>query len=241
MSNIKRSDQVMGTFGILFSLILILFGIWMVSLLIEGQQDFNDLADETCADSFFGCTAEEEEEIDEFMEKVQSKVVIWQTLWAFAVVSSFYLTYTSFRLASGTNLFRGLMIPEGHTMYVGDRSFFVYSLIAVTVVFFGVGLGEVMLTDGFYDDINDLGDGEETITEEDRSSNTLMNSNGGISGSCTSVFLFLILIIAFFTRGPGKTEELPFIEATRSDGDTETSIDDLLGITNTTEEQTDEE
>ena len=126
MSNIKTSDQVMGIFGILFSLIILLFGVWMVSLLIEGQETFNELADESCGT--FGCTAEEEKEIDEFMESVQSKVIIWQTLWGFAVMSSVYLMYTSFRLASGTNLCRGLLIPEGHSMYVGDRSFFLYTL-----------------------------------------------------------------------------------------------------------------
>ena len=108
------------------------------------------------------------------------------------------------------------------------------------MVFFGVGLVEVMITDGFYGDIDNLGD-EKIITEEERSSNTLMNSNGGISGSCTSVFLFLILIVSFSTRGPRKTEDLSSSEATPSDIDSDASIDELLGTTDTTEEQTDEE
>jgi len=238
MSNIKTSDQVMGTLGILFSLIIILFGVWMVSLLIDIQGQFNDLADETCADSFFGCTAEEEEEINDFMDSIQSKVVIWQTLWSLVVFSGFYLAYASLRLSMGVNWFRGLIFPEGHPMHVDDRRYFIFTLIGVILLSFSVGFGEIAIENGFYDDIDELaGDGSKI----ERDTNTIFESNGGISGSCTSVFLFLILIIAFFTRGPGKTEELPFIEATQSDGDTETSIDDLLGTTNTTEEQTDEE
>jgi len=194
------------------------------------------LADETCSDSFFGCTAEEEEAIDEFMESVQSKVVIWQTMWSLVIFSGLYLTYASLRLSMGINLFRGLIFPEEHPMHVDDRRYFIFTLIGVILISFGVGFGEIAIENGFYDDLDELA-GEEL----ERDTNTLTESNGGITGSCTTVFLFLILIIAFFTRGPGKTEELPFIEATQSDGDTETSIDDLLGTTNTTEEQTDEE
>ena len=238
MSEIKKSDQWMGTFGILFSFLVIGQSLIMVSVLIDVQGQFNELAEETCADSLFGCTAEEEEEIDEFMDSVQSKVVIWQTLWSVVVFGGFYLTYVSLRLGMGINLFRGLIFPEEHPMHVDDRRYFIFTLIGVILLTFSVGFGEIAIENGFYDDIDELADDGSKI---ERDTNTIFQSGGGIAGSCTSVFLFLILIIAFFTRGPGKTEELPFIEATQSDGDTETSIDDLLGTTNTTEEQTDEE
>ena len=236
MSEIKKSDRWMGTFGILFSFVVIGWSLFMVSVLIDIQGQFNDLAEETCSDSLFGCTEEEEKEIDDFMDSIQSKVVIWQTLWSLVVFSGFYLTYASLRLSMGINLFRGLIFPEEHPMHVDDRRYFIFTLIGVILITFGVGFGEVAIENGFYDDLDELA-GEEL----ERDTNTLTESNGGITGSCTTVFLFLMLIIAFFTRGPGKTEDLPFIEATQSDGDTETSIDDLLGTTDTTEEQADED
>ena len=75
----------------------------------------------------------------------------------------------------------------------------------------------------------------------ERDTNTIFESNGGIAGSCTSVFLFMILLIAFFTKGPAKADEMSSTGATLSDGGSETSINDLLGTTDTTEEQTDED
>ncbi len=238
MSDIKKSDKWIGTFGLLFSFIVIGWALFMVSLLIVLQETFNDLAEDTCSDALFGCTEEEQKDIDDFMDSVQSKVVIWQTMWSFVVFSGFYLAYASLRLSMGINLFRGLIFPEGHSMHVGDRRYFIFTLIGVILVSFGVGFGEVAIENGFYDDIDELADDGSKV---ERDTNTLLESNGGITGSCTTVFLFLMLIIAFFTRGPGKAEDLPFIEAAQSDGDTETSIDDLLGTTDTTEEQTDED
>jgi hypothetical protein len=238
MSEIKKSDQWMGAFGILFSFLVIGHSIIMVSVLIDVQGQFNDLAEDTCADSLFGCTAEEEEEIEEFMDSIQSKVVIWQTLWSLVVFSGFYLAYASLRLSMGLNWFRGLIFPEGHPMHVDDRRYFIFTLIGVILLTFSVGFGEIAIENGFYDDIDELADDGSKI---ERDTNTIFESNGGISGSCTSVFLFLILIIAFFTKGPAKTDEIPFTEATQSDGGPETSIDDLLGTTDTTEEQTDED
>ena len=236
MGDIKTSDQVMGTFGILFSIIILLFGVWMVTLLIDLQETFNDLAEETCSDSFFGCTEEEQKDIDDFMDSVQSKVVIWQTLWSLVVFSGLYLSYASLRLSMGINLFRGLIFPEGHSMHVDDRRYFIFTLIGVILVAFSVGFGEVAIENGFYDDIDELADDGSKV---ERDTNTLLESNGGITGSCTSVFLFLILIISFFTRGNGQMDELPSSEATSSDAGT--NLDELLGTTGKTEEQTDEE
>ena len=238
MSEIKKSDRWMGTFGILFSFIVIGWSLLMVSVLIDIQGQFNDLAEETCADSLFGCTEEEEKEIEDFMDGVQSKVVIWQTLWSLVVFGGFYLTYVSLRLAMGINLFRGLIFPEEHPMHVDDRRYFIFTLIGVILLTFSVGFGEIAIENGFYDDIDELADDGSKI---ERDTNTIFESNGGITGSCTSVFLFLMLLIAFFTKGPAKVDERPSTEASLLDGGSETSIDDLLGTTDTTEEQTDEE
>lgn len=238
MSEIKKSDRWMGTLGILFSFIVIGWSLIMVSVLIDIQGEFNDLAEETCADSFFGCTEEEEKEIEDFMDSIQSKVVIWQTLWSLVVFGGFYLTYVSLRLSMGINLFRGLIFPEKHPMHVDDRRYFIFTLIGVILLTFGVGFGEIAIENGFYDDIDELADDGSKV---ERDTNTIFESNGGIAGSCTSVFLFMILLIAFFTKGPAKADEMSSTGATLSDGGSETSIDDLLGTTDTTEEQTDED
>ena len=219
MSEIKTSDKVMGTFGILFSFIIIAFALLMVSRLILLQEDYNTLADETCADSFFGCTAEEEEAIDEFMDSVQSKVVIWQTMWGLVFFSGLYLTYASFRLSMGINLFRGLIFPEEHPMHVDDRRYFIFTLIGVILISFGVGFGEMAIENGFYDDLDELAG-----VELERDTNTITESNGGITGSCTTVFLFLMLIISFFTRG--RTEAVPAEVKELSEEATE--LDELL-------------
>ena len=60
MTDIKKSDKWMGRLGMLQSLIVIFAAYMLTGMLIGMQEDLNQIAEESCADTLFGCTVEEE-------------------------------------------------------------------------------------------------------------------------------------------------------------------------------------
>ena len=221
MPDIKKSDKWMGRLGMLQSIIVIFAAYMLTGILIDIQEDLNQIAEESCADTYFGCTVEEEEEIEEFIDFLQEKVVLWQTAWAFAIIAGIYFFYASFRLSTGPDHWvplRGVVSSKVPALSLSDRQLFIYTIVAVSLLLFGIGYFETDIVNDIYEEINDL---FETDEDYDDSPNS---SNGFVIGYCNTAFLFLTLIIAYFGRDKPETE------------DSEAKPDELLS-TETGEEQ----
>tara|TARA_Y100000588_G_scaffold52068_1_gene48978 strand:+ start:437 stop:1144 length:708 start_codon:yes stop_codon:yes gene_type:complete len=235
MSDIKKSDKWIGGLGILQALLLIYSSYYLVGLVIDLQEDYNDMADESCADLFFGCTEEEQEEIDNFMDFVQGKVIIWQAAWGFVFVVALYFLYVSFRLMTKTDVFRGMLYSKVPDFKLGDRQLFVYTVIVVTLILFLVGFVEAHGINEILKEIDKLSsDGEEI---EKFSATT---ANGSVLGYCNTTFLFLILLIAFFTRDKPESDSEENIITSEQDNSNINNTDNLEAI-NMSEEQADED
>ena len=202
MGNIKKSNKWMGRLGIIQALILIFLSYSLIGVVIGLQENFNNMADETCADSFFGCTEEEEEKINEFMNFAQDKVIIWQAAWGFVFVVGFYFLYISFRLMTGTDLLRGVVSSKVPNFNLSDRHLFVYTVIAVTLILFLVGFVEAYGINAILEEIDKL-----SSNDEDSEKFNVVTANGSVLGYCNTTFLFLILIIAFFTRDKPRSKD----------------------------------
>jgi hypothetical protein len=194
MSSIKRSDKVIGSFGLLYILVYFLLTGIQIMMLIGLQEDFNKIAQDSC--NF--CTAEEEADIDGFIDYVQNQVVIWQVLWGFAMVFGFFALYVSIRLSEGINFLRASIMPDN------DRGLFIWTFSILTLFLFALGAYEASSLNALVDEAviitGNEGDGEDFPWSD---------TGGAMTGFCNTAFLFLILIIAFFTRGPpsSKPEE----------------------------------
>ena len=238
MADVKKSDKWMGRLGILQALILLFASYSLIGAVISFQEDANGMADETCADSFFGCTEEEEKEINDFIDFVQGKIIMWQVAWGFVFFVGLYFLYVSFRLMTGTDIFRGVVSSKVPEFNFSDRQFFVYTVIAVSLILFSVGFVEASGINAVLEEIEKMDSNGEEIEKQD-----VATVNGSVIGYCNTAFLFLILIIAFFTRDKPGSDEFD------SEENIITSEDDNLNINNTdnleainmSEEQADED
>jgi len=199
MTDIKKSDRVLGILGILQSLIIIGISYLLVGMLIELQEDFNFMAEEAQdCDFLYGCTEEQEAELEEFVDFVQSKVIIWQALWAFSIFTGIALTVVAIRLANGANILATVLLPNE------NRRLFFYTLALICLFLFVIGYWEETITIEIAEKVNEMGD-EETIDEEEYERS--WTSNGFAVGYCHTAFLFIVCIIAFFTRDKPRTDE----------------------------------
>ena len=206
MTDIKKSDKWMGRLGMLQSLIVIFAAYMLTGMLIGMQEDLNQIAEESCADTLFGCTVEEEEKIEGFIDFMQEKVVLWQAAWAFGIIAGIYFFYASFRLSTGPDHWvplRGVVSSKVPALNLSDRQFFIYTTVAVSLLLFGIGYFEADVLNDLYDELNDAFEAD--LDEDYESSPT--TTNGFVMGYCNTAFLFLILIIAYFGRDKPETED----------------------------------
>jgi len=244
MSDIKKSDKWMGRLGMLQSLIVIFAAYMLTGVLIDIQEDLNELAKESlCADSWFGCTEEEEKELNEFVDYMQEKVVVWQAAWGFGVIVGIYFFYASFRLTTGPDHWvplRGVVSSKVPALNLSDRQFFIYTTVAVSLILFGIGYLETDTVNDLFDKIDEM---SETETGEEDRDKSPTSSNGFVVGYCNTAFLFLILIIAYFGRDkPGSEESGTAENMLNLEGDSsDIGNDDSLELAITSEEKTDEE
>ncbi|SVD04021.1 uncharacterized protein METZ01_LOCUS356875, partial [marine metagenome] len=134
MPDIKKSDRVLGILGVLQSLIIIGLSYLLVGMLIEMQGDFNFMAEEAQdCDFLYGCTEEQEVELEEFLDFIQSKVIVWQSLWAFSIFTGIALTVVAIRLATGANILATVLLPNE------NRRLFFYTLAISCLFLFTIG------------------------------------------------------------------------------------------------------
>ena len=238
MSDIKKSDKWMGRLGILQALILLFASYSIIGAVISFQEDANIMADETCTNVMFGCTEDEEKEIKDFMDFVQGKIIIWQVAWGFVFFVGLYFLYVSFRLMTGTDIFRGVVSSKVPEFNFSDRQFFVYTVIAVSLILFSVGFVEASGINAVLEEIEKLDSDGEEIEKQD-----VATVNGSVIGYCNTTFLFLILIIAFFTRDKPGSDEFDSEEniITSEDDNPNINNTDNLEAINMSEEQADED
>ena len=237
MANVKKSDKWMGRLGILQALILLFASYSLINAVISFQEEANTLADETCT-NMFGCTEDEEKEINDFMDFVQGKILIWQVAWGFVFFVGLYFLYVSFRLMTGTDIFRGVVSSKVPEFNLSDRQFFVYTVIAVSLILFSVGFVEASGINAVLERIEGLGSDGEELEKQD-----LATVNGSVIGYCNTTFLFLILIIAFFTRDKPGSDEFDSEENIINSEDDNSNVnnDDTLDSIDIKKEQVDED
>ena len=220
----------MGRLGIIQAILLLFVSYHLVAGAIDLQEENNKLVRDE--NTFSG------KEINDFMDFVQGKVIIWQAAWAFVFIVGIYFLYVSFRLMTGTDILRGVVSSKVPIFDFGDRQFFIYTVIAVSLILFSVGFVEAHGINEVYRKIYGLEDLKEG-TEEQR----YATANGSVIGYCNTAFLFLILLMAFFTRDKPGSDEFDSEEniITSEDDNSNVNNDDTLDSIDMTKEQVDED
>ena len=241
MSDIKKSDKWMGRLGILQALFLLFVSYSIIGIVIDLQDEFNDLAEETVCSPWAGCSVEEEKELSDFVDLIQGKIVMWQAAWGFVFFVGLYFFYISFRLGTGKDRwvpFRGLVSSKVPALKLSDRQLFIYTVLATSLILFIVGFIEASGINAIIDEINEFDSDVDDIEKQD-----FATVNGSVVGYCNTAFLFLILIIAFFSRDkPGIEESKTAENMLNLEGDSsDIGNDDSLELAITSEEKTDEE
>ena len=231
MGDVKKSDKWMGRLGIIQAILLLFVSYHLVNGAIDLQEENNKLVRDE--DTFSG------KEINDFMDFVQGKVIIWQAAWAFVFIVGIYFLYVSFRLMTGTDILRGVVYSKVPNFELGDRQFFVYTVIAVSLILFSVGFVETsVVINAVIDEYEKMNSDGEIIEKQD-----FATVNGSVIGYCNTAFLFLILLIAFFTRDKPGSDEFDSEEniITSEDDNSNVNNDDTLDSIDMTKEQVDED
>ena len=243
MVDVKRSDKWMGRLGILQSLIVLFCAYSLIGVAIDMQDDFLGDAENRICPPWYACTAEEKEELRDLVDFVQHEVVIWQVAWSSVFLLGVYFFYVSFRLVTGPDHWvplRGVLSSKVPALKLGDRQLFIFTVLAITFVLFLVGYLEFLGLRAMIDKVNgmELADGEEI-----EQVNNPFGANGSVLGFCNTAFLFLILIIAFFSRDKPGAEESDTAEnmLNLEEDSSDIGNDDSLELAITSEEKTDEE
>ena len=240
MVDIKKSDKWMGRLGMLQALFLLFVSYSLIGIAIDLQDDFNDLAEEAICSPWAGCSAEEEKELLDLVDLIQGKIVMWQAVWGFVFFVGFYFFYVSFRLGTGADRwvpFRGVVSSRVPALHLADRQLFIYTVLATSLILFLVGFVETSGINAIVDELNEYDSDEEAAKQD------LATVNGSVVGYCNTAFLFLILIIAFFSRDkPGVDDSDTAENMSNLEGDSSNiGNDDSLELAITSEEKTDEE
>ena len=243
MADVKKSDKWMGRLGMLQSIIVIFAAYMLIGVAIDMQDDFLGDAENRVCPPWYVCTAEEKEELRDLVDFVQHEVVIWQVAWSFVFLLGVYFFYVSFRLVTGPNHWvplRGVLSSKVPSLKLGDRPLFIFTVLATTFILFLVGYLEFLGLRAMIDKANgmELADGDEI-----EQINNPFGMNGSVLGFCNTAFLFLILIIAFFSRDkPGVDDSDTAENMSNLEGDSSNiGNDDSLELAITSEEKTDEE
>jgi len=242
MADVKKSDKWMGRLGMLQALFLLFCAYFLIGLAIDIQEDVLNDAENNICPPWTVCTAEEKEDIRDIVDFVQHEVAIWQAAWGFVFLVGVYFFYVSFRLVTGPDHwvpFRGIVSSKVPALNLSDRQLFIFTVLATTLILFVVGYLEFLGLSAMIDKINEMDSADDEIEEIDNP----WTMNGSVVGYCNTAFLFLILIIAFFSRDkPGVDDSDTAENMSNLEGDSSNiGNDDSLELAITSEEKTDEE
>jgi len=227
MTDIKKSDRLIGFLGILQALILLWFAQLVIEDAIALQESTNEVKAEIVAE--FDCESEYSDpdcdkvlaDFNGWVDGVQSDIVIWQALYAFVGIVGVLFLLISFRLMTGTEMLLNSLFTNQ------NRSLFFYSTLFIIVLGYAIGMFEAHMLNSMMSEMYnmfekweiDLGKKPEKIGALDNNAAFIVYGN--------AIFLLLNGLIGLLTRGPinGAETAVPAEIREPSEG---TELDELL-------------
>ena len=223
----KKSDRLIGFLGILQALLLI----WIAQLVIEDAIALQDMTNEVKVEivAEFDCESELSDsdcdkiiaDFNGWVDGVQSDIVIWQVLYAFAGIVGILFLLISFRLMTGTEILLNSLFTNQ------NRSLFFYSTLFIIVLGYAIGMFEASMINSMWSEMFKMFEGWELDMGEKPAKAGAMDANAAVIVYGNAIFLLLNGLIALLTRGPinGAETAVP-AEVKEISGETE--LDELL-------------
>jgi len=223
----KKSDRIIGFIGLLQALLLIWTAQLVVEDAVELQGMMNELEDDILVE--LDCDGETSDsdcektvaDITGWVDGVQSDIVIWQVLYAFAGIVGILFLLISFRLMTGTEILLNSLFTNK------NRSLFFYSTLFIIVLGYAIGMFEASMINSMWSEMFKMFEGWELDMGEKPAKAGAMDANAAVIVYGNAIFLLFNGLIGLLTRGPinGAETAVP-AEVKEISGETE--LDDLL-------------
>tara|TARA_B100001013_G_scaffold81013_1_gene43839 strand:- start:54 stop:677 length:624 start_codon:yes stop_codon:yes gene_type:complete len=196
-SDVKISDRIIGFLGVLYSAILLIWIIFMIGQINGTQGHYNYLAEDV--DDTEILIGEDRKDFQELVSLIQYKFMIYKSFFAFFGIVIILFGLFSLRLLTGTEKILNFILPGE------NRKLFFLSMAGFIIILWLVAIWEHAMFTEIEEELDRLSNCSGALDCLTYIDYTVYNTWSFITLIFNAMFLFVVGIIALFTRGPKQS------------------------------------